>query len=84
MAKKQQIHEGNLAHPLYNERKLKNSELPKIRIDSELHAKMLRCLDAIKTGSDIEISMSALRRMAYRDFVEKVLSRGLTIQFIPK
>lgn len=62
----------------------KNAELPKLRIETELYEKMKRCLDAVKRDSSIEITMAAFRRMAYKDFTEKVLSEGLTLQFIPK
>jgi len=62
----------------------KNAELPKIRISSELFVKMNKCLESIREQAEIEISMSAFRRMCYKDFTEKVLSEGLEISFTPE
>lgn len=60
-----------------------NSELPKIKMNTELFELMQKCLLAIKEQSDIEISMPTFRRMAYKDFTERVLREGLELKFIP-
>lgn len=64
--------------------KKKNSELPKIRIDTELYNKMN---EVLKLSNDnelgVEISMSTFRRMAYSFFINSILVEGLDVSLIP-
>ncbi len=60
----------------------KNSELPKIRIPSELFEKMAKVLVGLNQNEHgVEISMSSFRRMAYKSFVEELLMNGMTLKY---
>lgn len=63
----------------------KNSQLPTIRISTELNDKIIKCLNFINANENsFEISLSDFRRMALKYFSEKVLVEGLSLEFKPK
>lgn len=63
----------------------KNSTLPSIRIDSELHEKINKAIAFInENAAKFEINESQYRRMALSSFSEKVLHEGLILEFKPK
>lgn len=60
----------------------KNSELPKLRIDSELLEKMENILKKLnENDAGVEIPMSAFRRMAYKNFIKELIDNGLTLNY---
>lgn len=65
-----------------NREQKKNSELPKIRIPSELFEKMTKVLEGLnKNEMGVEITMSTLRRMSYKSFMEELLANGMTLKY---
>ena len=60
----------------------KNSELPKIRIETELKEQIDKTLTALNKNSEgVEISLAQFRRMAYKFFIQDILKNGLTLDF---
>ncbi len=60
----------------------KNSELPKLRVPSELFEKMKEVVDKLNTNSEgVEFTLSSFRRIAYRHFIQELLSNGLQINY---
>lgn len=63
----------------------KNSELPKIRISTELKRKIDIALNLINsTESNLKITLVTFREMALKHFSEKVIGEGLKISIKPK
>ncbi len=61
----------------------KNSELPKIRISTDLFDQMVGVVKQLnKNEPGIEINMSTFRRMAYKHFVGEVMSEGIKVNFM--
>ncbi len=62
-----------------------NSELPKLRIDSQLKLKIEEALEFLNNNSEgFEITSSQFRRMALKSFSEQVLFEGLELKFRAK
>lgn len=63
----------------------KNSELPKLRISTELAEKMNKALEFVnKNDIELQIDMPQFRRMAYKHFSEKILSEGFGLEITPE
>ena len=62
----------------------KNSELPKLRISSELKNKISKTLSSLNQNeSQLKITLPTFRRMALDSFCSKILSEGLEIVLTP-
>jgi len=63
----------------------KNKLLKSIRIDSETYNLLIQTLELLnKSSSGLKLSIADLRRWAYKDFCNKVLTDGLVLEFMPK
>lgn len=64
------------------ENRKKNAELPKIRLESDLHNEIINCLETLNNNPlGIEISLSVFRRMALRFFIRTLKEEGLKINW---
>jgi len=61
----------------------KNTELPKLKIETELYDKMEKAIKIIQIALP-DFSLADFRRLAYTDFSKKVIAEGLNIQIKPK
>lgn len=60
----------------------KNVALPKLRIESELYEKMNKAIAMLNQNeAGISFSLPDFRRMAYKNFAERLLVEGLDISF---
>ena len=60
-----------------------NKTLTNIRINSEVYNQMMKALEKMNKDSDIEFSLTAFRRLAYKFFATHVLtSKG--VKFVVK
>ncbi len=63
----------------------KNSELPKLRISTELKEKIDIALNLINSSeSKLKITLTTFREMALKHFSEKVIAEGLEIVIKPR
>lgn len=63
---------------------MKNSELPKIRIPTDLRQRMLKALDSMNQNeSGLEISLADFRRLAYSYFSDIIRVEGFGVMFTP-
>ena len=53
-----------------------NKEIPKLRIDSETYEKMIKVLETLNKNPLIEITLPVFRRMALKDFTNRVIEKG--------
>ena len=61
---------------------MKNSELPKLRLDTELYNKIKKTIDSLnKNESGIKFSMIEFRTMALKHFCEDIIANGLNLNF---